>query len=171
MHKIIEIKAKCSTADHIRSFLITHNADFKGTDHQIDTYFKVQEGRLKHRRGNIENSLIFYNRPNQSGPKKSEVTFEKLTTNNQLDQVLAASNGILIQVDKLREIYFIDNVKFHIDTVKNLGNFVEIEAIDTNGDLPEETLLLQCQHYLKSFNIDASDLITNSYSDLLMKND
>ena len=33
-------------------------------------------------------------------------------------------------MDKKREIYFIHNVKFHIDNVKNLGTFIEIEAID-----------------------------------------
>jgi adenylate cyclase class IV len=36
-------------------------------------------------------------------------------------------------VDKKREIYFINNVKFHIDTVDGAGSFIEIEAIDNDG--------------------------------------
>ncbi len=37
---IIEIKAKSNNQDEIREILKSKNADFKGIDHQIDTYFK-----------------------------------------------------------------------------------------------------------------------------------
>ena len=37
----IEIKATCSDHTQIRDILKSKNAEFKGTDHQIDTYFKV----------------------------------------------------------------------------------------------------------------------------------
>ncbi len=79
------------------------------------------------------------------------------------------SNGVLTVVDKKREIYFIDNVKFHIDTVQDLGTFMEIEAIDDGGDIGKEKLLQQCNEYLKSFEISESDLISVSYSDLLLE--
>lgn len=36
----------------------------------------------------------------------------------------------LVVVDKMREIYFIDNVKFYFDKVEGFGIFVEIEVID-----------------------------------------
>ncbi|KKQ88328.1 MAG: Adenylate cyclase [Berkelbacteria bacterium GW2011_GWA2_38_9] len=77
--------------------------------------------------------------------------------------------GILVVVDKQREIYFIDNVKFHIDTVKNLGTFVEIEAIDKSGTIGKAELLKQCQYFLNLFNISQDDLISVSYSDLLLQ--
>ncbi len=41
--------------------------------------------------------------------------------NSSLKKILAKALGILVVVDKQREIYFIDNVKFHLDTVKELG--------------------------------------------------
>jgi predicted adenylyl cyclase CyaB len=75
--------------------------------------------------------------------------------------------GVLVVVDKEREIYFIDNVKFHLDKVKNLGNFVEIEAID-NKNIGKEKLLKQCNEYMKLFSIDKKDLIAESYSDMLL---
>jgi len=31
----------------VREILKSRNADFKGADHQIDTYFNVSQGRLK----------------------------------------------------------------------------------------------------------------------------
>ena len=77
--------------------------------------------------------------------------------------------GILVVVDKKREIYFIDNVKFHIDEVEDLGTFVEIEAIDNDGTIGKEKLLEQCQFFLDLFRISQGDLISVSYSDLLLQ--
>jgi adenylate cyclase class IV len=48
----IEIKAKSNNQDWIKEVLKTHHAEFKGVDHQVDTYFKVNVGRLKLREGN-----------------------------------------------------------------------------------------------------------------------
>ena len=67
-HVNVEIKARCDELDRIRNILKELRADFKGTDHQIDTYFRVPSGRLKLREGNIENYLIFYEREDQEGP-------------------------------------------------------------------------------------------------------
>ncbi|OGM96320.1 MAG: hypothetical protein A3B86_04220 [Candidatus Yanofskybacteria bacterium RIFCSPHIGHO2_02_FULL_38_22b] len=61
------------------------------------------------------------------------------------------------------------NVKFHIDKVKDLGSFIEIEAIDKTGKIGKKKLLKQCNQYLNLFNVLQSDLISKSYSDLLNK--
>lgn len=155
--------------EKIREFLKSHNADFKGTDHQIDTYFKVNKGCLKLREGDIENYLIYYERENKEGPKQSDVILFKSAPESSLKSILINANGVLIIVDKKREIYFIENVKFHIDTVKELGTFMEIEAIDEDGSIGKEKLLKQCNQYLKQFDIKESDLISVSYSDLLLE--
>jgi len=169
-HQNIEIKARCADASFIRQFLIDHMAEFKGVDEQTDTYFNVNTGRLKLRQGNIENSLIFYNRENIAGPKMSQVNlFQVNHDSDLLKQVLVNANGIKVVVKKKREIYFIDNVKFHIDEVEGLGAFVEIEAIDKDGSLGLEKITEQCDHYLQQFNIKDEHLLTHSYSDLLMK--
>jgi predicted adenylyl cyclase CyaB len=163
----IEIKAKCTDIEKIRSILNTKQARFVGIDHQIDTYFNVNKGRLKLREGNIENALIHYKRANNAGPKKSEVILYKSAPNSSLKELLTASVGIKTIVDKHRSIYFIDNVKFHLDQVKNLGTFVEIEAIDMDGSRNEEELEAQCKHYLQLFEIKKEDLLKESYSDLI----
>lgn len=165
----VEIKAKSNNQDLIREILKSHKAEFKGVDHQIDTYFKVNSGRLKLREGNIENSLVHYNREDREGPKQSHVTFYKSADKSSLKEILTKALGILVVVDKTREIYFIDNVKFHIDSVKDLGTFVEIEAIDFDGKIGKDKLYEQCQFYLDLFKISKNDLISNSYSDLLLE--
>lgn len=165
----IEIKARSNNQDLIRQILKSRNAKFIGLDHQVDTYFKVNSGRLKLREGAIENSLVYYQREDQTGPKQSNVTFYKSENKSSLKEILTKALGILVVIDKSREIYFIDNVKFHIDVVKDLGTFVEIEAMDVDGRIGKEKLLEQCNYYLALFKISQADLISNSYSDLLMQ--
>ncbi len=167
----IEIKAKCEYPDKIKAFLEAKAADFKGVDHQIDTYFKAKSGRLKLREGNIETNLIYYERSNEAGPKRSDVILHRPSESSSLKEILVATLGELVVVDKKRAIYFIDNVKFHIDDVKGLGAFVEIEAIDKDGSIGEEKLNEQCATYLKQLEIESSDLIECSYSDLLIAKD
>jgi len=168
-HLNVEIKARCGNHRPIRKILESKGALYKGTDHQIDTYFKVHFGRLKLREGNIENYLIFYDREDKEGPKESKVILFQNDPGSSLKEILIKSLGVLVAVDKKRDIYFIDNVKFHLDQVKDLGTFVEIEAIDADGSIGREKLLAQCQSYLDLFQIRREDLLSNSYSDLLLK--
>ncbi len=168
-HINIEIKARSKKHDKIRAMLMSRKADYRGTDHQIDTYFNVPIGRLKLREGNIENFLIQYDREDKEGPKQSNVVLYKSTPGSSLKSILTNSLGVLVKKKKKREIYFLDNVKFHLDVVKDLGTFVEIEAIDKNPSIGREKLLEQCNQYMRLFDIAQQDLISVSYSDLLLK--
>jgi len=164
----VEIKARCSNPSFIRNYLVKNGADFKGLDEQTDTYFNVPNGRLKLREGNIENNLIFYERTNQAGPKSSHFQLVKVEDAVGLKEALAKSNGIKVVVNKQREIYYINNVKFHIDEVPELGSFTEIEAGNVKVDLSQEQLKEQCDFYVKEFGIKQEDLIEVSYSDMLL---
>jgi len=169
---LLEIKAKTTTTNQQRQLLLAKHAKYHGLDHQIDHYFQVPEGRLKLRHGTIEQSLIFYRRNNQAGPKDSRVELTKLGGEAEalsLAATLDAALGTWVKVDKQREIYFIDNVKFHLDTVAGLGNFIEIEAIGESA-AEREALLAQCQSYMEYLGVAEEDLIENSYSDLLAAN-
>jgi predicted adenylyl cyclase CyaB len=168
-HLNIEIKARSNNHEAIRMLLKENGAVYKGIDHQIDTYFNVSNGRMKLREGNIENSLVHYNREDKGGPKKSEATIFEIKPNSPLKEILIKALGVLVVVDKKREIYFIDNIKFHIDIVEGLGTFIEIEAIDDNGAIGKDKLFEQCQFYLEEFDIAKEDLISASYSDLLLQ--
>lgn len=164
----VEIKARCNNASSIRKYLLDNNADFKGVDEQTDTYFNVQHGRLKLREGNIENNLIFYERTNQTGPKNSHFNLVKVEDAKGLKEALQKSIGIKVVVQKRREIYYIANVKFHIDEVPGLGSFVEIEAGNILADLSQQQLNEQCNFYLQEFGINEEDLMAVSYSDMLL---
>ena len=165
----VEIKAFCSDPQKVEELLLKAGADYKGEDHQLDTYFNTSNGRLKLREGNIENALIFYRRENQEGPKVSNVILYKTSPESNLKQILAESSGIKVLVDKRRKIFFIGNVKFHIDQVLSLGSFVEIEAIDQKGEGNRDALHKQCEDFMSLLGIKTADLISESYSDMLSK--
>jgi len=166
-HLNVEIKARCHDVLGVRQILQSCGARFVGEDHQIDTYFQVERGRLKLREGNIENQLIFYQRNNQAGPKASEVTLLETRQGSPIKAFLEKVLGVWICVDKHREIYFIGNVKFHLDKVKDLGFFLEIEAIDIEGKWGLAELEEQCRFWMEKLNVQSTDLLSDSYSDLL----
>jgi adenylate cyclase, class 2 len=164
----IEFKAKCNNLTAAENILLKHNPVFKGTDHQVDTYFNVLNGRLKLREGNIENALIHYERENTAGSKSSHVLLYQHQPDENLKAILTKALGIKAVVDKQRKIYFIDNVKFHFDTVKELGTFLEVEAIDTGESIGKEKLQEQCDFYADLLMVGKDNFMSVSYSDMIM---
>ncbi|MDX1906336.1 MAG: class IV adenylate cyclase [Bacteroidia bacterium] len=167
MHLNVEIKARTTRHAEIRAYLRTQGADFRGTDRQTDTYFVCPNGRLKLRQGTIENTLIHYERPDQAGPKPSVVRMYHPQDSPALYDLLSSAVGVWKEVRKSREIYFIANVKFHLDEVAGLGQFVEIEAIDHDHSLGQAYIEAQCQAYMTALGIQPEDLLTQSYSDMI----
>lgn len=164
----IEFKAKVNNIDLLEAKLQSLKPKFIGLDHQIDTYFKVATNRLKLREGNIENALIYYSRENTAASKQSDVLLYKHAANATLKEILIQTLGIKAIVDKQRKIYFIENVKFHFDTVNNLGNFIEVEAIDEDGSIGKEKLQQQCDYYFSFFDLKQEQLQQYSYSDMIL---
>jgi predicted adenylyl cyclase CyaB len=167
-HLNIEIKARTKHIDAIRRFLTDHQADYKGVDIQIDTYFNVPSGRLKLRQGNIENSLIFYHRPNISGPKQSDFDLVFIDNGEELKSILTKAIGVKITVQKRREIYYLDHIKFHLDFLEHLGHFVEIEVMNKENEQSLDALREVCKFYMDKLGILEDDLVNLSYSDMLL---
>ncbi|MFM2268968.1 MAG: hypothetical protein RL757_2409 [Bacteroidota bacterium] len=165
-----EFKAKVENLEELEARFQALQPVFKGEDHQIDTYFNINPalgGRLKLREGNIENSLIYYERKNLAGAKQSDVLLYEHTPNPSLKAVLTKLHGVKIVVDKRRRIYFIENVKFHFDSVAQLGTFVEVEAIADETTHTIADLQAQCQYYFNFFELENAQYMQLSYSDLL----
>jgi len=162
-----EIKARCSAPARIRKILCARGASFKGLDRQVDTYFRVPSGRLKLRQGNIENALIYYKRADQKKIKKCDSLVHPCSKKTPLKRMLTDALGVLAVVDKKREIFFLRNVKFHIDRVKRLGHFMEIEVFGPAQAAAK--LKKQCEFYQRLLGIRAEDLVADSYSDQLLR--
>ena len=162
-----EFKARLRNEKPIRAALKKLRARSIGADHQVDTYFRVPRGRLKARRGDIENALIFYERPNARRARPSRVRMIELAPGNRVKAILAAAVGVLAVVDKRREIYFAGNVKIHLDRVHGLGRFVEVEAISRSGRVGR--IREQARNFQKLFGVTRSDIVPESYSDLVLR--
>lgn len=164
----IEFKAKSTDIIAAENILLQNSPVFIGEDHQIDTYFNVATGRMKLREGNIENALIHYERENTAGSKSSQVVLYQHQPDENLKAILTKGLGIKAVVNKKRKIYFIENVKFHFDTVQNLGTFIEVEAIDKDGSISIEKLQEQCGFYAALLGVKEGDFMAVSYSDMIM---
>lgn len=165
----IEFKAVSNRLAEQEALLSQHNPQFIGEDHQVDTYFNINSGRLKLREGNIENALIHYERENTAGAKSSHVLLYNHQPDKTLKEILVKTLGIKAVVDKRRKIYFISNVKFHFDTVEGLGTFVEVEAIDKDGSIGKEKLQAKCDEYAALLGIKPEDYCSVSYSDMILE--
>lgn len=168
MHINFEFKARANDIKRLEELLLKQQPLFIGEDRQVDTYFNVENGRLKLREGNIENALIHYERTNMAAARQSNVLLYQHQPEKTLKEILIKALGIKTIVDKKRRIYFIDNVKFHFDEVQQLGAFVEVEAIDKDGSMGLDKLKEQCATYVSLFQIDEKDFVAESYSDLLL---
>ena len=168
-HLNIEFKAKTDNSITLEQKLLSLKPLYIGEDHQKDTYYDVNIGRLKLREGNIENALIWYQRENIAGAKQSDILLYKHAPDDALKKILLKVHGIKVIVDKIRRIYFVENVKFHFDRVDGLGYFIEVEAIDSTGEIGIENLKQQCDFYIDFFDIKPTDFMKLSYSDLMLE--
>jgi predicted adenylyl cyclase CyaB len=121
------------------------------------------------RNGNIENALIFYERPDVPDAKLADIILFRYTPEKSLKEILTKAYGIKVVVEKTRRIFFIGNVKFHFDNVDELGTFIEVEAIDETGQINIEVLKEQCTRYFSFFGLNTYDYISKSYSDLILE--
>ena len=166
MYADITIKARCTDPLETERILLQHKADYVGLDVQTDTFYETEVGKLKHRRGNIEHALIHYKREQSGGVQKTEVLlYLKNPSPTTITQV-CDGRQVLAQVKKIPKIFFIDQVKFHIDHLAGVGNFVEIEAIDLDGSRGIDVLRQQCNYYKEVLQILDEDLVNDSYVNL-----
>jgi predicted adenylyl cyclase CyaB len=164
-HVNCEFKARLKNEMHVRAILRRLRARYVGLDHQVDTYFRVPRGRLKVREGRIENALLFYQRPDIPRVRAAKIQMMELPAKSPTKCILAAALGVLAVVDKRREIYFVGNVKIHLDRVRGLGKFLEVEAISRSGDRTK--IRRQARKFQQLFDVSTSDVVAESYSDLV----
>jgi predicted adenylyl cyclase CyaB len=166
-HLNYEFKARLRNEKLVRAVLKRLRARGVGTDHQVDTYFRVPAGRLKVRQGRIENALIFYQRRDAPRARRATVAMMLLPRRNSLREILAAGLDVLAVVKKRREIYFVGNVKIHLDRVRRLGKFLEVEAVSRTGDIKK--IRTQARKFQKLLAVSNSDIVPQSYCDLILQ--
>lgn len=163
----IEIKARYSDLERARQICRDLMCTFEGVLQQTDTYFHIPCGRLKLREiNNCTAQLIFYERPDASGPKSSRYEIAPVKEPEAMKRLLQQSLGIWRIISKRRELYLYDEVRIHLDAVAGLGNFVELEGVLTTGGDRKSTQQ-KVEFLIRKLAISEAQLVPQSYSDLL----
>ena len=137
---------------------------------QVDTFFQISTGRLKLRQlSPSEGQLIYYQRPDQNGPKLSEYHISHTAEPKSLKHVLGSALGVRGVVHKTRLVYLVENVRIHLDRVEGLGDFIEIEVV-FDEDIERPVAEEQAQTWIDNLEIGDGDLIEGAYIDLIEGN-
>jgi predicted adenylyl cyclase CyaB len=163
----VEIKARCSNLGRARELISGWGAKLLGRENQTDTFYNVPDGRLKLRVSSVEKLLIGYHRPDQAGPKHCLVDLYPTEHPKRLHEALSNRLGVRVVVRKDRERWLLGNVKFHLDRVDGLGDFIEIEILGKRGVDSVESLREVCDDYMRKLGILEDDLVEVAYADLL----
>src|SRR5258708_11070756 len=104
---------------------------------QEDTFFDTPAGRLKLRILTPQRAqLIFYARPDQEGPKRSDYHLFETHDPQNLLSTLGLALGVRGIVRKTRYLYLVDQTRVHLDEVEGLGHFMELEVV-MRADQPD----------------------------------
>lgn len=163
----IEIKARVRNFEEIRRRAEGLSDTPVDVISQEDIFFNTPQGRLKLRIfSNDRGQLIYYIRPDQEGPKRSDYHIFHAADPASLRRVLELAYGIRGVVRKTRYLYLIGQTRVHLDDVEGLGQFVELEVVMQEGQSDTEGQAI-AEGLMANLGIEKNDLLEGAYIDLL----
>ena len=163
----IEIKARARNFDEIRKRAERLSRTPAETIPQEDIFFNTPQGRLKLRiLGEERGQLIYYTRPDQEGPKRSDYHISHTADPANLKRVLALAYGIRGVVRKTRYLYLVGQTRVHLDDVEGLGKFMELEVVMEEGQGDAEGQAI-AEELMRSLGVELSDLLEGAYMDMM----
>ncbi len=163
----IEIKARARDFNGIRSRAEAMADMPVEVISQEDTFFSVAKGRLKLRvRPPNPAQLIYYERPDQDGPKRSDYQIFETTDPDNLKRTLSLALGIRGLVRKTRYLYLVGQTRVHVDDVQDLGQFMELEVVMRPGQSDADGQAI-AEDLMSRLGVEPSDLLEGAYMDLI----
>jgi adenylate cyclase class IV len=165
--KNLEIKAVATDLPRLRRVLTELGArhETPPLDH-VDWYFTTPRGRLKlrQRKGEPVAELIFYVRPDATRARASE--YQKLPAADArgMLRLLRAMFVPGVCVRKRRDLWLYGTTRVHLDRVRGLGTFVEIEVPFTRSAAEARRVMSMLRDRL---SVRPGDALACSYADLL----
>ena len=161
----VELKASDPDPERSLAVVLELGARDRGILRQRDTYFRVNSGRLKLREEEPGGAtLIQYDRVDADEARESRYRVVPVDDPAGLCAALTASLGTLAVVEKERHLLLWQSVRIHLDRVKGLGNFIELEGVATkDSDLADE--LERVTRLTEALDIVPERILRNSYSD------
>ncbi len=160
----LELKIKVTSHQSLIKILEQIGAENKGMLIQKDVYYSIPKGLLKLRIENGYESLIYYNRNEDDKNRWSD--FEVLEfENGKGEKFFNNLFDVKVIVKKKRELFNYDDTRIHLDTVKFLGKFLELETLVLNGKINAKR---RFEKIISLLELDESKQIRKSYKDLVL---
>jgi predicted adenylyl cyclase CyaB len=163
----IEIKAR------VRNFpdLQARAAALSDTPLQVipqeDTFFNIPKGRLKLRQLAPDRAqLVYYERPDQDGPKRSNYHIFETDDPESLKTALSLALGVRGVIRKRRYLYLAGQTRIHLDDVEGLGQFMELEVVLREGQTDAEGQAIT-KDLMARLGVRNEDLLEGAYMDLM----
>ena len=163
MPRNLELKVHSKSFTNIKKAIKKTNAEYIGELVQKDIYYKTAKGLLKLRIENGQQSLIKYLRDEKGKDRWSD--FHVLTfADGNAEELLKDIFDIETIVEKKRLLYMYNNTRIHLDEVKGLGKFLELETLVLKG-LPDAKR--RFKNTIDILDLDFKNQIKKSYKNLI----
>lgn len=167
MARNIEIKARIDDFSAMYEKLALLADGLPDIIDQDDTFFICPHGRLKLRTFSPDRGeLIFYQRPDQAGPKTSFYQLTETQDPDSLRETLTLAYGAAGRVIKQRALFMTGQTRLHLDRVKHLGDYLEFEVVLDESETPEQGIAI-AEDLLEKLGIERQELVDQAYVDLL----
>lgn len=161
----LELKCKVGSLRKFRLILRKAGGEYRGVLTQKDIYIKNNRALLKLRLQKEKNELIKYNR-DESGRKRWSY-YEILNVSGKApENYFKSLFDVETVVEKKRELWIYKNTRIHLDKVKNLGLFLELETLVLNG---KKEAGKRFNEIIRLLKLSTKNQILASYRDLMLK--
>jgi predicted adenylyl cyclase CyaB len=161
----LELKIRLTKHQNLKKILRRIGASNKGVLKQKDIYYSIPEGLVKLRVENGKESLIYYKRNENRKNRWSDFDYIKFA-DGKGEKFFNKIFEVEVIVYKNRELFIYDNTRIHLDTVRSLGSFLELETLVINGKADARK---RFNTILELLGLDLSKQIRKSYRDLLLE--
>jgi len=161
----LELKVKLKSNKEVKNYLKKIKADFVKTLNQKDAYYKTKNGLLKLRIENGEQSIIKYLRNEKGKDRFSDYEVLHFSSGSS-EKFFEDLFEIETVVEKKRNLFMYDNTRVHLDEVKALGTFLELETLVINGRADAKK---RFKTIVRLLDLGKYDEIRKSYRDLMLE--
>jgi len=165
----VEIKARVHDFEALRRCVEALSDTPVQIIEQLDTFYIAPKGRLKLRVLAPDRcELIQYTRADDSTAKTSTYDVVRSDDPSSFSRILESVLPIRGVVTKRRHLYLIGQTRVHLDEIKGLGTFMELEVVLSKGQTSEYGSRI-AEELMAQLGIRTDDLICGAYIDLLEK--
>ncbi len=159
----LELKVKLDSFKEVKKLLKKIKAEHTATFKQKDVYYATRAGLLKLRIENGSESIITYKRDEKSKDRFSDYCVIYFADGNG-EKFFGSVLKTEAVVEKKRLLYMYDNTRVHLDEVKGLGTFLELETLVVKGKSDAKK---RFDYIVKALELSKYKSIRKSYRDLI----